>query len=54
MASTLAVPLQLVLLGADALFAMHARLRQEVIGPDAVPVARCDTSTLGGVWPRRG
>lgn len=47
MASTLAVPLQLVVLGADALFAMHARLRQEVTGPDAVPVAKCDTSTLG-------
>ncbi|KAK1858880.1 hypothetical protein I4F81_001480 [Pyropia yezoensis] len=43
MASTLTVPLQLVLLGADALFAMHARLRQEITGPDAVPVAKCDT-----------
>lgn len=58
MASTLAVPLQLVVLGADALFAMHARLRQEVTGPDAVPVAKCDTSTLGHVgcgslWPLR-
>lgn len=49
MASTLAVPLQLVLLGADALFAMHARLRLEVTGSDAVPVAKCDTSTLRGV-----
>jgi len=45
MASTLVVPLQLVMLGADALFAMHSRLRQEVTGADTVPVAKCDTST---------
>jgi len=45
MASTLVVPLQLVMLGADALFAMHSRLRQEVSGADTVPVAKCDTST---------
>lgn len=47
MASTLVVPLQLVMLGVDALLAMHARLRQEVTGVDTVPVAKCDTSTWG-------